>query len=327
MNILITGATGFVGSHLAEACVARNWQTACLVRQTSDRKWLQNLPVEFVVGDLSDVEKLKSAVSGKDIIFHVAGLTKARSFAEFVRANAEGTKNLLEASARYAPMLKMFVHTSSLAAVGPSPTLAPISESHPPRPITNYGRSKLLSEAYCREYSNRIPVSIIRPPAVYGERDKDIFEFFKIVNKGIAPALGDHEKHLSIVHVKDLVRAYILIALEKSANGRAFFIANKEIYPFSYLIECLAKALNKASVIKIRVSHELLKIAASISEEIGRMTGQVVPFNRQKAIELSQRYWTCDPSLAKETLGFESQIPLNIGFKDTADWYKQVGWL
>ena len=191
MDVLVTGSTGFIGSHLVELLLQKGCRVRCLIRKTSDLQWLKDLPVEFVEGDIADPPSLARAVRGVEYIYHSAGLTKARTEDQYFRANAGGTRSLLEAARDVAPGLKRFLFLSSQTAAGPSPTITPITEEFPPRPITTYGRSKLQGEKECLSVSGRVPVTICRAPAVYGPRDKDVFEFFHTVSRGLQPMAGN----------------------------------------------------------------------------------------------------------------------------------------
>src|SRR5208283_1189048 len=183
MRILITGATGFIGSHLADALHNKGYQLRCLVRTTSSHEWIKHLPVEYAYGGLFDTKALNKAVENVDYIYHVAGLTKAKSRAEYFHGNHIATKNLLDAVLIANPNIKRFVHISSQAAVGPSAGGIPINEQTPFHPITAYGESKMEAEKECLGRMNKLPITITRPPAVYGPRDKDVFAFFDTMNK------------------------------------------------------------------------------------------------------------------------------------------------
>ena len=186
MNVLVTGATGFIGSHLAERLLADGHRVRCLVRRTANRRWLGDPRLELADGSITEPSSLPAAVAGIDIIFHVAGLTAARSREEFFRGNHDGTKNMLEAAARAGKPLR-FVHVSSQAAAGPSPTATPIDESFPCRPITAYGESKRAAEEEVLKYADQFPITIVRPPAVYGPRDNGVYTFFRQSNPAFFP--------------------------------------------------------------------------------------------------------------------------------------------
>ncbi|MCJ7578895.1 MAG: NAD(P)-dependent oxidoreductase, partial [candidate division Zixibacteria bacterium] len=210
---LVTGANGFVGSHLVEKLLSIGYQVTCLVRKTSNLRWLSGLKVEYVYADISERESLsreagsfgKNVLKDVDFIFHVAGLTKAKTEEEYSKANYEGTKNLLEACVKDNPQIKRFVYISSQAAVGPGKDDRPLDETAPCNPITDYGKSKLEGEKIVLEYSSKLPVTVIRPPAVYGPRDSDILSFFKVANKGFKTLFGKGESYLSLCYIEDLV--------------------------------------------------------------------------------------------------------------------------
>ena len=183
-KVLITGANGFIGSHLVEYLSRHDYEISCLIRKTSNLQWLEKSSVEFITGEITDKTSLVHAVTEKDYIFHLASLTKAISPVDYYRVNTEGAKNLLQACAMHNPALKRFVLVSSQAAAGPSPSEKAIDETFPPHPITDYGKSKWEAEKIAREYMEKIPITIIRPPAVYGPRDRDVYVQFKMVKGG-----------------------------------------------------------------------------------------------------------------------------------------------
>src|SRR5512139_1412868 len=215
MRALVTGGTGFIGSHLAEFLIREGHEVTCLVRDTTKPGYLEGLPVTMVRGDCTDRDSLTGAVRSADYIFHLAGLTKARREHEFYEVNVKGTENVVRAAQERNAGLKRFVHLSSLAAVGPSSTGRPLAEDCEHRPVSAYGRSKSEAEQVVYGKRNDMPVTILRPPAVYGPRDRDLLLFFKLVNTGFVPHWG--KSYYSFVYVEDLVRALVLSALGESA--------------------------------------------------------------------------------------------------------------
>jgi nucleoside-diphosphate-sugar epimerase len=191
MKALVTGATGFIGSHLCEELAKRGYQVTCLVREKSNLKWIENIDLKLIVGDCKSIDSLFHAVTDIDYVFHLAGLTKACSKNDFFCANTEGTENLIKAVAEKNPKIKRFVYLSSLAAAGPSNNGSPLREDAEPRPVSSYGKSKLEGEKAVLKYKDLIPITILRPSAVYGPRDKDLFVFFKMLKKGIFPYWGN----------------------------------------------------------------------------------------------------------------------------------------
>jgi nucleoside-diphosphate-sugar epimerase len=331
---LVTGANGFVGSHLVEGLLSKGYHVICLVRKTSNLRWLSGLNVEYVYADISEKESLsreagsfgKNVLKDVDFIFHVAGLTKAKTEEEYLKANYEGTKNLLEACVKDNPQIKRFVYISSQAAVGPGKDDRPLDETAPCNPITDYGKSKLKGEKIVLEFSSKLPVTIIRPPAVYGPRDSDILSFFKVANKGFKTLFGKGESYLSLCYIEDLVDGIILAAESPKATGKIYFIADDQIYSWREAFKIVAKVLNKKTI-TLKIPKAFLYSIAFISENIARLLGKPTVINMQKVREITQRYWLCDVSKAKRELGFSPKYPFEEGAKKTVRWYKEKGWL
>ena len=326
MKILVTGATGFIGSHLAELLLSNRHAVRCLLRKTSSTVWLKDLPVELVYGDLFDKEALRRAVEGVDYIYHSAGLTKARTEEEYFQGNAVGTRNLLDATRERNPGLCRFILLSSQAAAGPSPSKAPINEEVIPHPITTYGRSKLAAEQECHTAAGTMKCTIVRPPVVYGPRDKDVFEFFHTVSRGLQPMAGLQEKFVSMIHVSDLVRGTVMAAESEMAIGQTYFISSKRVYGWRELGEITRRALGKR-VLRIRVPEPGIYAIAAVAELMAKFSSKPALINFEKARDMVQDYWTCDASKAKRELGFEEEIQLEEGIQSTMAWYKNVGWL
>lgn len=326
MKALVTGGTGFVGSHLVDLLLEKQYNVRCLIRKSSDRKWLNGKPLEFVYGDLFDENALREAVSGVDYIYHSAGVTKAKKKEDYYRGNSVGTKNLLAATAEHNPNLKRFVHISSQAAVGPSETRTPITEERPARPLTTYGKSKWQAEEECRRMMDRIPITIVRPPVVYGERDKDVFEFFNTYKKGLQPMVGFSEKLVSMIHVVDLVRGIVMAGESERTVGHTYFIASMRQYGWAEIGEATRKAMNKGAL-RIRLPEFVVYIVAAFAEFFSLFSSKPALINFEKARDMVQDYWTCDPSKAKQDFGFEQKISLEEGIRRTVEWYLAEGWL
>jgi len=326
VRALVTGATGFIGSHLVELLLKKNHAVRVLLRKTSDTIWLNGLQVEYAYGDLFDEAALHKAVADVDYVYHSAGVTKAKTKEEYFRGNTEGTKNILEATLRRNPALKRFVQISSQTAAGPSPSKLPVTEEAPCHPITSYGRSKLRAEEICLEKRDALPITIVRPPAVYGPRDKDIFEFFNTMSKGLQPMVGLHEKYVSLIHVSDLVRGFVMAAESDVSKGGIYFISSRSIYGWKEVGE-ITRRLMARSVVRLRIPAPGVYAIAGVSEFFGLFSKKPVLINFEKARDMVQSYWTCDSSKAKRDFGYEEEISLEQGIRSTLDWYKSRGWL
>jgi len=323
---LVTGATGFVGSHLAAELLKRGYQVSVLVRKTSDLSGLLNTGVELVFGDVADKESLKKIFFDFDYIFHVAGLIKAKNLDDFFKANAQGTKNLLEVLFDSGYPVSRFVLISSTAACGPSLNDQPKKETDLCQPVSIYGKSKLEGEKIALEFSHKIPITIIRPPAIYGPKDRQLLNFFKLVKWGIIPLVGKNENCFSVVYVQDLVDAIILAAENPKAEGEIYFIADGEIYHWEKAGDIAAEVWGKKPF-KFTPPKFLLYITAVMSELLGKFSGKAPYLTRRKLEEIHYRYWVCDISKAKTELNFKPKFDFRRGAQETINWYKQNKWL
>jgi nucleoside-diphosphate-sugar epimerase len=319
MKVLVTGATGFIGSHLAASLVKQGFNVSCLTRKSSNLSYLEGLDVTLLNGDCSDPDSL-SGVTGFDYVFHAAGLTKATNLRELYLVNEKGVENLVNAVMRNNPELKRFVYLSSLAAAGPSPDGEPLKENVEPRPISEYGKSKLGGERHVLAQRGNIPFTIIRPPAVYGPRDSQFLMLFKILKFGLAPYWG--KTYYSLVHVDDLVNGIILSALKDEGDGEIFFMSDGAIYSSDDIIDSFAQAVGH-SPIKVRAPRFLLPMLGAITE---RFKGCSI-INADKVRELRQTHWICNTGKAVNRLGFSPKILIKEGAAWTAEWYKIHKWL
>jgi dihydroflavonol-4-reductase len=326
MRVFISGATGFIGSFLAEELLKKGYQVRGLVRKTSNLHWIKDLDIEYHYGSLLDRESLQKGLAGCQYVFHLAGVTKARSEQEYFQGNFEGTRQLLDAALSLKGTIKRFVYVGSQAAAGPSPTLTPIDENHPPRPLTYYGKSKLAGEEYVQKHAADLPVTIIRPSVVYGPRDTDVLEFFRTVSKGIIPRLGKQEKYVSMIHVRDLNRGIIMAAENPTAVGQTYFISNQHPYSWKEVAQTTLNLLHKKGF-HIAVPILFMKIVAGVSESIAALSRKPALVNRQKVIEMQQDFWTCSAEKARQQLGFVNEINLEQGIAETLNWYKEHKWM
>lgn len=328
MRALVTGGTGFIGSHVADLLAARGYDVVCTVRSSSNLRWLKDKPYSLVRASLDDPESLQRALEGTDLVFHVAGLTSARNFNEFMRGNRDATRTLLDAVARYAPNVRRFLHVSSLAAVGPSASLDnPVDETTPLHPITSYGKSKSAAEEEVLARSKDFPVTIVRPPAVYGQRDTEILTFFQTVNKGIAPLIGFDDKRISLIHGLDLARGIIEAAEAERAVGETYFISSNDFYSWEEVCAVTSGILNKKRMLTVRLPHALVFSIAGINGLLGKFAKKPPVLNFEKGRDITRRYWICSADKAKRDFGYRQEISLEDGIEQTIAWYRTMGWI
>jgi nucleoside-diphosphate-sugar epimerase len=326
MTDLVTGASGFIGSHLVEALLAQGRSVRCLVRDRRRLRWLQGLPVEIIEGDCARPDTLDVVAGGVERVFHVAGATWAATAAEFYRQNATGTLNLLQACAAAAPGLERFVLVSSQAASGPATAGRAVREHDPPRPISVYGESKLAAERYVRQFSARLPVTILRPSAVYGPRDRSFLGYFRLVRRGFLLEFGAGERHLSLCHVTDLVAGILRAADSQPASGSVYFVADSEPYSWREVEQVLCDTLG-VDARRLTLPRWLLHALGALGQGVGAVSRVPVQLNRARAAELLERRWTCDTGLARRELGYASKTTLRAGLQQSVRWYEQQNWL
>jgi len=322
-SVLLTGGTGFVGSHLVEALAARGVAVRALVRPSSRTAILERLGVATVAGSLEDGPSLERAVRGVDAVIHLAALTHAPRESAYVRVNAEGTRALAEAAGSAG--VARFVYLSSLAAVGPSFAGRPVAPGDRPRPLTAYGRSKLAGEAALAEVAPGMARVVLRAPAVYGPREKELLRFFRLARIGIRPVPTGPPRLLQMIHVEDLARALVLAATVPGAEG-VVHVADAEARTFAELTELVARAVGRPGV-RVPLPAGLIRVAAAVSEAAGRLGGGSTIFNRDKARELLAPGWLTETESARRVLGFETSIGLPEGLAATAAWYREHGWI
>jgi len=328
MRVLVTGATGFIGSHVVDTLKNADTDIVCIARPTSDLRWLNNKDVHIINASLENPESLIPAVQDIDMIIHVAGLTAARNDEEFLRGNRDATRNLLEVAKNHAPNLQRFLHVSSQTVTGPSPSLIePVHEDSPLFPITAYGRSKRAAEEVVREYSNYFPITIVRPPAVYGERDTAVLTFFQSVSKGIVPLIGFDEKKVSLIHGIDLARGIVESAFSPHTIGETYFISSEDFYDWKQIAEITKNAFGKSFVMPIRVPHATVMLLAGLSEFFGKFSSKPPVLNYEKGKDLIHPYWIGSVDKAKKDFGWKQHISIEEGIKRTVEWYIEHKWV
>jgi nucleoside-diphosphate-sugar epimerase len=322
----VTGATGFIGSHLVDELLKKKYEIRCLIRKNSNTKWLKDKPVEFIEGDLFTEEVLKKALNEVDYVYHVGGVTFAKKKEEFWRGNVEATKSLLEAVYKYNPALKKFIHVSSQAGVGPSFDGKPIDETRDYFPLTAYGRSKVEAEKTVIGFFDKLSATIVRPSAVYGPRDYAIYEYFKSMSRGLQPLIGFDNKLVSLIHGVDLVKGFILAGESEISSSSIYFISSEKFYNWRDVGAMTQRLLGRKTV-KVVIPHFAVKTTAFFSQVFGFFSSKPTVLNIEKSRELTQRFWICSIEKAQRELGFKESFTLEEGFKDTIDWYRKEGWI
>ena len=331
MKILITGASGFIGSFIVEEALNQGFETWAAVRKSSSKEYLQDKRIHFIELNLSSKEQLVGQLRDHqfDYVVHAAGVTKCLNKADFRRINTEGTKNLVEALLEVGMPLKRFVFISSLSVFGAIREQQPyeeIRETDTPQPNTAYGRSKLEAEQYLESVGSRIPYIILRPTGVYGPREKDYFMMAKSIQQHSDFAVGYKRQDITFVYVQDVVQA-VFLALDHGDNGRKYFLSDGQVYQSTTFSDLTHEALGRPWWIRITAPVWVLRVVTFFGEYIGRMTGKVTALNNDKYNILRQRNWRCDIEPARQELGFQPKVMLDEGVRRSIKWYKDNGWL
>lgn len=324
-RVLLTGATGFVGSHVVEAFASARFQVRALVRSPDRADRLRELGFAIVQGSLEDEPAVAAACRDIDVVVHMAALTHARTAADYERVNVRGTARLLETALAAAPGPRRFVYLSSLAAAGPCIDGRGVRADDAPRPLTAYGRSKLAGERVVLEAAERIETVVLRPPAVYGPRDTDLFHFFRLASYGVVPVPTGPARPLQMVHVTDLAAALVRSVAADRADG-VYHVADPRAYTWEQVGRMVGHAVGR-NVRVLRLPAALITGAAAASEWAAGLMGRSSIFNRDKAREMLASGWLCETESAHADLEYQAGISLADGLRDTARWYREQGWL
>lgn len=312
-SALVTGATGFVGSHLVDLLLERGHRVTCTLRKTSQLRWLEGKPIERLEVDFRKPLSLPEV----DVVFHVAGVIMGDSLEQYREGNVVAARNTIVGA-----RCGRFVHVSTIAASGPGE----VDETTECAPISHYGRSKLEGEKTVREHRNGIPLTIIRPPVVYGERDLGLLDMFRLLNRGLCPKIGG-EKWISIVHARDLVEGMVRAAETPAAENETYFLSNRRVHTISGLTDHILSGFGRKWSVPIPVPDRVVRFMAGVAENWGRLSGKPGMFNRDKAKEMTQERWVCSPEKAQKELGWTSRIPIGEGIARTGRWYRENGFL
>ncbi|MCB9260051.1 MAG: NAD(P)-dependent oxidoreductase [Ignavibacteriales bacterium] len=323
---VVTGGTGFVGSHLVDLLLSKNYEVRCIIRKSSNLRWLKNKEVKIYDCGLFDTEGLKTVLKDANYLFHVAGVVRSKTRKGFYTGNVDTTKNLLDAILEVNNSIERVIIVSSLTACGPSLNGKPCDELTIPNPITTYGKSKLAEEELTKTYMDKIPITICRAPAIYGERETDIYAMFQGVQKGIMTLVGFNNKKLSLIHGRDFVNGIYLASLSEKAKNEIYFISSEKIYDWPTISDAMENAIGKKAL-RIRIPHFLIYSIGAISHFFNYFSSKPATFNLEKARDFVQENWTCDVTKAKNDFGYSQQISLEEGMKSTVDWYREHKWL
>jgi nucleoside-diphosphate-sugar epimerase len=322
-EVLLTGATGFVGTHVAEALTGRAGSIRALVRAGSRVDRLRALGVETTTAPLEDAGALAAAVRGASVVIHLAALTHARTAAELEAVNVAGTHAVVAALLAAEPRPRRLVYMSSLAAAGPGERA--VGRADPPRPLTAYGRSKLAGERVVQAAGEALEVVILRAPAVYGPGDRELLRFFRMARLGVLPVPTGPSRPLQLVYVRDLADAVVRAAAAPGAGG-VYHVAEEAAYTWATVCRLLGRVAGRR-VQLLPVPAGLIGAAAAASEFAAGLVGRSTMFNRDKARELLAPGWLCDTADARQELGFVAATPLEQGLRETWQWYRNEGWL
>ena len=324
MRALVTGATGFIGSHFVDHLLEQEVEVRVLTRPVSDRTGLEARGLDVHVCDPTDEAAIARAMSGVDMVFHVAGFMRGRRWEEYVRGNIEPSRALASAAASLESPPQRLVYVSSLAAGGPAPTAEPLTESDPPRPIDHYGRSKLEAERQIMAFSDRLPITIVRPPVVYGPRDRNFTAMFRVARRlGLVPTIGSPRKQISIIHASDLARGGLLAARSEQAAGQLYYLA-AGTHTMAELVHAIGHAVGRR-VRRVRIPGWLARVAGEFGQLKWAITGRPQLLARRKVRDMLQPRWICSPARAEHDFGFTAAIDLHEGMRETALSYVEAG--
>lgn len=326
MRVLVTGASGFLGSHVAEHFANEGHEVRALLRKTSSRKFLQ-FRHEEAIGDITDASSLPSAVAGVDVVVHSAGLIMARTEAEFASVNEHGTTNLYRAIEARNADVKRIIYISSIAAHGASKSGRPRPVDASPQPVTAYGRSKLAGELLARRSSLGKRTVTFRPPAIYGPRDPALLPFFQLARHRLIPMLAGGKNRVSMVYATDVARAiYLAAAAEANIGEEIYCPEDGVVHTWLDMLTAIEKATGK-KMFKLPTPRFFYDAVAMGSEAFGAVTRRPVIFTRDKVREMAQHAWICSAADLQRDLGWKAEVGIAEGARLTYNWYKQADWL
>ena len=330
-TILITGASGFIGSFIVEEALRRGFETWAAVRKSSSRAYLRDERIHFLELDLSSEQALTDQLRGYtfDYVVHAAGATKCLHANDFYTINYEGTRNLVNAILKLQMPLKRFVYLSSLSVFGDIKEQLPyqeITEHDVPRPNTAYGKSKLKAEQFLDSIGNAFNYVILRPTGVYGPREKDYFLMAKSIKGHVDFSVGFKRQDITFVYVRDVVQA-VFLAFDRGMSGRHYFLSDGNVYQSSTFSNYLRNEMGHPWWIRVKAPVWVLRVVTFLGEQVGKATGKITALNNDKYNILKQRNWRCNIEPTCDELGYHPQYDLQRGVSETVAWYKENNWL
>lgn len=326
MKVLVTGGSGFIGSHLIEKLLFQGHTVTCLAKDKMNMEAVSDQRLKIILCDLGNDSGLRDILQETDYVYHLAGLTRARNAREYYEGNFKMTERMIGLCNQYGPHIKRFIHVSSLAAAGPALNGNPVSEKDPCHPVSHYGRSKMQAEQAVLKADCRFPVTIIRPSAVYGPRDRDLFKYYQLIMSRLHPIIGFKPKKLNLIHVDDLVRGICAAGESEQTVDEIIHLGSSKAYTNEEIGDAIAAAVQRKPL-RVHLPHSLVYAVGAIAELFGKLTRQQIFFNLQKVNEAVQDSWDCSIEKAGRLFGFQPEISLEDGIEATYHWYVSNHWL
>ncbi len=322
-KVLVTGGSGFLGSHLINKLLSEGFEVFVATRQCSNHNYLLNLNIKEIAVDWNNNQPIKNPLE-VDYVIHCAGTTKALNYYEYTKGNILPTIKLLKEIDKQRHRIKQFIFISTQAAAGPSPFCYPINETHQPKPISDYGLSKLKAEIEVLKYKNRFPILILRPCSIYGPRDYEFLPLFRLIKNNISLIVGDGTNQVNMIYVSDFVD--IIIKSIAKLSKPIYFATDGHIYNWSKIISTAQEVYGKKPI-TIKLPIFIPKVLGFINDYISKLNKKPSLLNSQKIREMIEKYWLCDPSMLFREINFKPKYTLKQGFENTLSWYKKENWL
>lgn len=326
MKIFLTGASGFLGSHIAEALTHRGDKILALVRKTSQIHHLKPLNLEYIEGSISEIQRLKKHLEKCDVVIHSAGLIKALSEKEFFEVNGLGTERLVDAILQCKKKPKKLIYISTIAvhnsSIGGSDFSLPSFNCHP---LTIYGKSKLAGEKALERLRGKVQTCVLRPPVLYGPRDKEFLTFFKAVDWGFAPLYGSGKNRLSLCYATDVAQAVIALLKTEFSSDEIFCLDDGAVYDWNRIIQTVSEVMKK-KVLRLPIPPLFFQAAAAFSEIASKISGKAFIFNRDKVLEMGQPSWVCGYQKLHQKTGWKPKVKLKEGAIKTLRFYQKEGF-